>query len=531
MSRSKISGAMRIAALPLAAGAALLLATFVNFLTYNGYPLLRADVAIVAAGILLLSGVMAPIYAVQKQWGRSLLEGLLAAFFVDLNSDSVAAIVVAGLGVAGFTYLRKTTLLGPMAIIGAVVLVTTPLIYAGRASWIAHTEAPSAAAKPADRPDTALVHIILDAHIGIEGLSADGLELKSELKSFYEQGDFVLYGRAYSEHFHTATAIPHMLNYGQSLGHDSDGSSVIIHPTTHLKRLADLGYRLNIFQSDFADFCASAPPAECVTYNSSSPAPLLRAPLSTVERAQVLAAKMLALSAMVMEVNKGAFTGWHFSRRLGVQIPRVPSLARFGRTPSVGALEALDLLAARLGSAQPGDAYFAHILVPHYPYVVRDDCSYLPRGKWKERHPTIPAAERRQAYANQVRCTTAKLGAALEALEASPAGGNAIVIVHGDHGSRITQQDPVEENFGRFADSDVIAGFSTLFAVKVPGGGSSYIPEPASVSTLLGDFAASRFAEAPRVETSAVHAVNLDDRSWKPTRRISLPPSWLGASR
>ena len=45
----------------------------------------------------------------------------------------------------------------------------------------------------------------------------------------------------------------------------------------------------------------------------------------------------------------------------------------------------------------------------------------------------------------------------------------AIVIVQGDHGSRITLADPTAENMSRLTPDDHVDDFSTLFAAKMPG--------------------------------------------------------------
>ena len=75
-----------------AAGAALLLASLANFISYNDYPHFRPEVGIVVLILLAFALAMAFFYRSQRQWGRSLLIGLLAALFVDLNTDSLVAL-------------------------------------------------------------------------------------------------------------------------------------------------------------------------------------------------------------------------------------------------------------------------------------------------------------------------------------------------------------------------------------------------------------------------------------------------------
>ena len=112
-------------AVAVAAGVALLWASLANFITHNDYPVLRPEIGLVALLCVVIAFMVTPIYLGQRQWGRSFLEGLLGALFVDLNSNSVAATVAAGVAVAAITYWKRISLLGPLALFGTVILVAT----------------------------------------------------------------------------------------------------------------------------------------------------------------------------------------------------------------------------------------------------------------------------------------------------------------------------------------------------------------------------------------------------------------------
>jgi hypothetical protein len=193
----------------------------------------------------------------------------------------------------------------------------------------------------------------------------------------------------------------------------------------------------------------------------------------------------------------------------------------------VGTLRALGDLKARLEKAKPGDAFFAHLLLPHYPYVVAGDCSALQFKEWKRRFGYWPPEALRHAYAGQLQCATSQVDELLQAFDRSPAGSNSLVFVHGDHGSRLTSVDPSEEYRGQFGREDVIAAYSTLFAVRAPAVRAGYYTEPYPIHTLLRDFSSSTPARAPSLTPPKVHEVWLDDEDWKPSSKIRLPASWL----
>ena len=478
---------------PFAACASLILASLANFLVHNDYPLLRPEVLLVVSAIIALSGVAATIYLILPRWGRSLFEGLLAALFVELNTTSLPFTVLAGFGVAAITFWKATSVMRLMALFGAVVLATTLLGLGGSTPWLQSVRGRGTAAQ-IDAAKPAIVHLILDEHIGIEGLpndDPDAIRLRTQLQDFYLKAGFATYGGAYSEHMRTMNAIPHVLNYGERLGLGMRGPTAIVGPTEHLARLLRQGYRVTIFQADFADFCSNVRFSTCVTYRSSSPTALVGTSLTTLELAGLIATKFLSLSQIV----DAGLLPW----RLIADPLDLPQLSprNLGRSTSPPSLSALSELARILSKAEPGNVYFAHILLPHYPYALDPTCRLRNWRDWEKPFAGRKLSKRQHAYYEQVRCTTRKVETLLRALDRSPAGKNNIVIIHGDHGSRITEIEPTEANLGKFSDRDLIATYSTFFAVRParpqPGYSSNRLP----ISLLLKDFAASGFSSPP----------------------------------
>jgi arylsulfatase A-like enzyme len=113
----------------------------------------------------------------------------------------------------------------------------------------------------------------------------------------------------------------------------------------------------------------------------------------------------------------------------------------------------------------------------------------------------------------------------IDAVQRSPAGQNTVIIVHGDHGSRINDVEPFAENIGKFGDETLLAGYSTLFAVRGPNLTPGYDSQHYPVTQLLQELAASKF------EKTASHpdphpAVILLDRKLSPRRVEALPRHW-----
>jgi hypothetical protein len=324
---------------------------------------------------------------------------------------------------------------------------------------------------------------------------------------------------------HTVNALPYVMNYGQSLAAHATKDGVRVGRTGHLQALHERGYRLTVLESDFAEFCDGNPVAECLTYNSGSPTPTLATPMTVGERTGLIGLKFLSLSRVAVEANDLANRVIEGLGPYGVPRSKF-EIFNYARSSTVAALVAFDELTRRLRSARPGEAYFAHLLLPHYPHVVRSDCSNLPWREWELRRAERKVEDRYRSYAPQVRCTLRKVDQALRAFAASPGGKRGIVIVQGDHGSRIFRVVPVTENLGRFGFEDLIAGHSTLFAIHAPGIPAQSFPQPQSTAPLLRDFVAADLRAAPLPAASRDTGVMLGDSNWHPRKRVRMPPGW-----
>jgi hypothetical protein len=66
--------------------------------------------------------------------------------------------------------------------------------------------------------------------------------------------------------------------------------------------------------------------------------------------------------------------------------------------------------------------------------------------------------------------------------------------------------------------------YSTFFAIRVPGQPAASISGQFALDELVGGFAASGFAAAPRPVPGPAE-VFLMDLNWVPAKRMALPPS------
>jgi hypothetical protein len=503
------------------AGGLVLVASLVNLLRFHGYPLLAPEVAPIYLAMAAAAAAVGGFYLLVGRVWRPGLDALLVAVAVDLNSEGFMPIAVAAGAALLLAIVIRRSLLAPIAFMAAVALA---LVLVGLRGADAKT--PTAGAAPVNtRP--VIVHIILDEHVGIEGLPAENPAspaLREELKAFYLDRGFRLYGRAYSEHMHTVNALPQLMNSGanQPAQANQMKKGVTLTANAYFDRLQSLGYRLSVYQNGFIELCAGRPGIDCVTYPYAGLHEVATSTLSTRDKASTIAFALIGLSDTALELVKRYDLYGVTLRRRGVPAPAIALDLRRQMTTVTG-LAAAERLIADLETARPGQAYIAHLLLPHGPYATDADCDLRPRSAWAHRRSRQPIRQREAAYFDQVRCTTSLVGEALDALERSPAGRNAIVIVHGDHGSRITLADPMSW-MRRVNDRDLIAVYSTLFAVRAPGVEPGYEDAPAALPDLFNGLVESGFSEAPAVASDKT--IMLADQHWRPAKQASLPASW-----
>lgn len=203
-------------AMPFVASLSLLGFTFVNFLNQHSYPLLRLEVGGFYIGLITLTALLALIYSCQGLVGRALLEGLLIAAVLDLNFNSLWLTGMGGTAVGLFAWVKHQSVMRAGAIMGSAMLLTS-LVGMNRSSGWIETARASQGAPDKGVPRSAIIHLILDEHGGIEGFRTNtpqSRRMKAEMRAFFQSRGFAVFDRAYSEHLYTANSIPTLLMFG-----------------------------------------------------------------------------------------------------------------------------------------------------------------------------------------------------------------------------------------------------------------------------------------------------------------------------
>ena len=506
----------RDAALRIAAWAAVLIGSLFNLLNHNEYPALSGEVGIVLLGVALLAGLLGAVHRLAMPRLSFLFTGLLAGLAADLNALPAGVVLACAAAGAAAAWLREEIVLKLIAcaFLGVAVFQLIGLHWrpAEPVSLVGGAEAPARGERPA------LVHIVFDAYLGLEGMAADEAAfgaLRREHQAFFLRHGFRVYEGAYSPHRNTVNSLPQLFSFG-AFPLPTRPVRRQLPPAPYFRMLHARGYRTHVLQTDFIDLCGTQQVADCVTFRGADLSSVHGTELPVSGRAAAIAATFASMAVIPSALANAASRAWSAlsgepHRDLDRRVYLFP----------LASLKASRSFEAALERARPGHAYVAHFLMPHDPFALDAECRVLPKAQWTWQEEPLPRENRDRRYADQVRCALKRLDAMLDALARSPAGEDAIVIVNGDHGSRVNDAIP-EAGGPPVSVRDYAMSYSTLFAVRAPGIAAGVAPGRAPIEALLGGFAGSGFRAAPPAGEADPH-VFLANRAWVPRRKVPLP--------
>ena len=221
--------------------------------------------------------------------------------------------------------------------------------------------------------------------------------------------------------------------------------------------------------------------------------------MKTLDRVQLIFAAYLSRSSLYTHAKDSYLLYRDQLLGYGIALPQ-GSWDRH-KVTTLPYLHALDKLWDTILELLAGNALFAHLLLPHAPYLANADCSIETSiDEWKyesltfSRHalngPKDPntadsRAEHYQQYFKPVHCVYTRLEDLFERMQEADIWENSVMIIHGDHGSRIVRTYPTIQNEAQLSDADLRDGFSTLFAAKLPGEKALYDPKAYPLEYLL----------------------------------------------
>jgi hypothetical protein len=377
------------------------------------------------------------------------------------------------------------------------------------------------------------IHIILDEHIGIEGIPpfVDKNFLAEELKNKYIKEGFRVFGRAYSRYSTTLDSFSSFLNI-QPLDHPYQNRESIkkittIKPNALFDFLSKQGYIINILEHDLLSLCDTTLDyriGKCVRYSAKN--------------SMLIEDSISLISHWLYKI--GLFPLYHGIATLADW----PKLHQADLSPS-STLAGLGKFYDSLGESNSGNAYFIHLLIPHSAYILDEKCFRKTTG-WhffrpdqSERLSTFTSYDHEQIlskeidalsikykpYLKQIKCSHVLVDKIIKKLKLNQKSKNSTIVIHSDHGSRLTRIKPIFRNILKkidFSEQSFIQNFSSFFVIRGPGLTPGYSRDPLSLDELIATLVMGRETDSSNIKKEKF--VYFSDSSYKKYKRVTLPP-------
>lgn len=501
----------------------LLWSPFINYLVVDhNYPLYSLEALICIATLGMAALLVAVLWHLPSRLPYTAAVALLITIFIDREfswMESTSKLTLAGLYVLLMCLLwkgGKKILAVLTAFLGAFLGTTLVMaMFSSSVSAVIRDRSANSVGKQLPR----LIHLVLDEHVGVEAIPSDtnlGQQLKQSILDFYREFGFLLYGRTYSHYYETYDSLPNLLNFSLETTPRALVESIDApHPlrkNNYFVWLEQHQYVVEVVSAGYLDYCKGPmiPAQRCKNYRFDALQSLNHLDMPSLTKVPVLLGAYMTRYHRYRRVLE-VYEDHIFPKltTLGVPAPKLPQDTLWTWNHliplSVSALAVLEEIWEDILTLPEGHALYIHLLLPHTPYVAREDCSFRLIQETKGLsldHPDRHWSQEKRAgmyedYLKQTVCLYAKLEQLFRKMRAAGMLDNSIVILHGDHGSRLGFRAPLKENLGQFTTRDFLDGFATLFAIKVPGESGGYNLEVQSLQHVFREWLARAINSPP----------------------------------
>jgi hypothetical protein len=326
-----------------------------------------------------------------------------------------------------------------------------------------------------DRRLPIVLHLVFDEMMSTGAMSEDlpgGRTTRDSWRSFAATHGFRLFDSVYSRYFFSGEALPNLMSpeyRGRTALSDVYLQQQFEHgDNAYFVDLEARGYRTAVFQTSLMKFCDNGAVDLCETFESHDPAMGGRDHLDARNQTAHLWQTVLRAyePSYVSELGQSALR-----HAYGLRSGEAGALGVADRYDVQGFARWFDRFATFAPQVPRGTHLFAHFMVPHSPYLLTETCIVSGRfeaGYYLTRYSASERGGRRQqyydAYLAQLRCVQRKLDELMLALAGAPQFADALIVIHGDHGSRISSGNILED----LSEQDFIDNYATFFALRAP---------------------------------------------------------------
>lgn len=326
-----------------------------------------------------------------------------------------------------FTLLKQN--IEKIVLIILIITLITVILFPDRSERGIHVQTYASKNITSNIPDNRYVHIILDQHIGIDGLlleSDKDQHYVDALMESYQKYKFNIYPKAYSKFYQTKLSLPSILNFsknGEILinNYESEPPYIKLTKNKLFDYLAKNNYQINVY-GDYLGWCNEIYPInKCLRYRKTI---LFNENESNINKILFVIDNLLTRYRIINIYNRISglkFQGNFFLPRYSWNPPVVDK-------HTTASLEVFKLLENDILNSKKGEAFFAHLLFPHSPYIYDENCNLLDLSKLRKND--VPYSR----YFSQIKCSQKKVVNLIEQMSVSGILKDSVVVIHSDHG-------------------------------------------------------------------------------------------------
>jgi len=331
-----------------------------------------------------------------------------------------------------------------------------------------------------------VIHLVFDAFQAPSALPKGQAATAEIIRSYFVNNGFYLYDKAFSRYNRTYRSLPDALNFGQDVVAPDLESSKVSHTTLFehylgqnqvLATMAAKGLNAHIIQTNHLDLCVPPPvrsSIRCSTYSTNDLPRNKMLNLPIVKRLELF---LMLIGEKTIIYRAIRFVTNSFFGGIIVHV----------RSPLTDFI-ATDLTKKTIKSVDAKTYIFVHSLISHSPYALNNKCLLRPVSEWSSDRRAKTIRQRKVAYrryGQQLECSLKHVSEILDHVAQNPELKNAIVLIHGDHGSRISVNKIDDRTDVDLSNEDLLDNFPTLFAVRHPDIKPGIDNKPVALDSLL----------------------------------------------
>lgn len=481
----------------------LLLAPFIYYVKYTQYGFANLPIIYMLISLLLLAIIISLVDNILGWTGKILIGTFIVTIclsFLPPFKSTIAVLLcfffVLILHIVLDKHFRSILLIMTTVFILSTLLlpIQSQLIYPHEKKY------PSKISLNKNLPP--VIHLMFDEFAGINGTPTNignGQALRQHLENFFTKNGFHVYANAYSHYLRTPNSISNLVNFTSNpISHyyfKKDSPFLI--QNQYFKIMGETGYKIRVYQFDsMINYCEPKKYTieSCYEYPAASLHSIKDLNFSNFNK-YLFVLKSYLLWSQSYEMLESAYEEYIQVAAQAIDINLPQWHWNQARTSTLWLPTIFHQLIHDIIQHPNGTLFYAHILAPHNPYIFNAQCQLIKNPmQWKINiNNTMPfnstqsRIERYKLYEHQVRCITSQLNYFFKKLKKAGIYKHAIIIINGDHGSRITKILPVIQQRDQMTLQDFHDCFNTMFAVKMPNASPTVSQQLVPIQKLLAN--------------------------------------------